>query len=193
MFACAGLSTEVSREKVLGLNLQVLPLVSPECSGSRERFLNIRRPGPDGSQPGRIGFMSTQRRDESRRRRTRCISSAVLPAWFHNGHADSWPEGMERRFERVSASGFPYRRSSSGKFVWPAREETRRGLPPLWAGSRTANFRSLNPAFPAPAVFLRLQLSAPLIPASLFCRAERYDGKRDLYFQHAARNAACNS
>ena len=193
MSACAGSLTESPGEGLGREFTGFTPCVSGVVRLTRTIFLNIRRRDPDGSQPGRIGFMSTQRREESRRRRTKCMSSAVLPAWFHNGHAGSWLHGLERHFERVSASGLPHQRSSSGKLVWPARQETRSGSPPPRTLSRTVNLRSFNPAFPAPAVFLRLHPSSPLIPARFFCRAERYDGKRDLYFQHAARNAACNS
>jgi len=192
MSACAGSLTEVPREGP-GREFTALPLADSEWSGSRERFLNIRRPGPDGSQPGRIGFMSTQRREESRPRRTKCIHSAVLPAWFHNGNEDSWPEGLERRSEKSLRADYRTKKvrlgSSSGLRVRRRITACR----PLRTGSRTVNLRSFNPAFPAPAVFLRLHPSSPLIPARLLCRAERYDGKRDLYFQHAARNAACDS
>ena len=75
--------------------------------------------------------------------------------------------------------------------VQPAFEAELPGLPPpLTAGriasrGKQARPRSSLPLIPFPLPHSRLHWTLPLDPAQLD-RAERYDGKRDLYFQHAA-------
>jgi hypothetical protein len=55
MSACAGSSTD---------GFAVPPLALPEDSGRKCKFYQVfRRPGPMDRAPGRIGFMSTQRRE----------------------------------------------------------------------------------------------------------------------------------
>jgi hypothetical protein len=94
--------------------------------------------------------------------------------------------------------------------VRPVFKADRRGSPPLRAVRRTAldtqaSPRSSLPHIPFPTGFAGLHrtlpqdpgrpqgLVGPQAPAGYHRRAERYDGKRDMYFQHAARNAAGNS
>lgn len=182
MCACAGSSTERFGARVPGVDRQVrYSCCRMVPRHERTIFSNIRRQGPDGPQLGRIGFMSTQRREENRRRRTMHTVSVVPPVWFHPSEHD-WSLGpSEREVEESLRSDH-----RTSQFIWPARQETRRGLPPPWAGSRTANSRSFHPASPSPAEFLRLHPPLPQIPAHSDCWVERYDGKRDLYFQHAA-------
>ncbi|MGB0066294.1 MAG: hypothetical protein WBP85_17780 [Terracidiphilus sp.] len=43
-----------------------------------------------------------------------------------------------------------------------------------------------HPPIYSPAVFARLHRTLPLVPAASGCRMERYDGKGNLYFKHAA-------
>ncbi len=67
----------------------------------------------------------------------------------------------------------------------------RRGSPPAGAGGRAAavtlkSFGSSFPHIPSSTGLARLHLSLPRVPAALSCRTERYDGKRDMYFQHSA-------
>jgi hypothetical protein len=61
----------------------------------------------------------------------------------------------------------------------PPLKRTTLGMLPLWGspGSVAIHF---------PAVNSRLHRALPLAPAAECCRTERYDGKRDLHFQHAA-------
>lgn len=151
-------------------------------------FWNIRRQGSDGPQTGRIGFMSTQGREQNRRRRMKRTISAASPVGFYPSEGDFRPGPRERGVEESLRSDH-----RTVHFARSARQETRRGLPPPWAGPRRANHRSCHPVSPFPANSLRFRPSLPQIPACPSCRAERYDGKRDLYFQHAARNAACDS
>jgi hypothetical protein len=42
------------------------------------------------------------------------------------------------------------------------------------------------PPIPSPAVFARVHPTLPHVPAAFSCRTERYDGKGNLYFKHAA-------
>ena len=42
------------------------------------------------------------------------------------------------------------------------------------------------PPIPSPAVFARVHPTSPHVPAAFGCRTERYDGKGNLYFKHAA-------
>jgi hypothetical protein len=70
-------------------------------------------------------------------------------------------------------------------------QEIRRGLPPVWeAGhtvtSLTGNRRSSLPLYPHPPVLENFHPTLPQFPAAYRSRTERYDGKRDLHFQHAA-------
>jgi hypothetical protein len=78
-----------------------------------------------------------------------------------------------------------------GQFVQPAFEAELPGSPP---GSACRFAASSQPAFPRsslpPIPFLsglaRFHLTLPQAPAAYRRRAERYDGKRDLYFLNAA-------
>jgi len=63
--------------------------------------------------------------------------------------------------------------------------------PPNWAARHAttgtpATRRSSLPLTPTPSVLERLHPSLPKIPAGKCRWTERYDGKRDLYFQYAA-------
>ena len=77
------------------------------------------------------------------------------------------------------------------RFVPVVRQDLRRGSPPFGAGRRT---KSSSPTahgsslrhIPTPSGTARLHLTLSQDPAAYRHRAERYDGKRDLYFQHAA-------
>jgi hypothetical protein len=61
------------------------------------------------------------------------------------------------------------------------------GSPPgEGASAATAILRSSFPPIPSPPVCARFHLALPLIPAALSSRTERYDGKGNLYIQHAA-------
>jgi hypothetical protein len=81
----------------------------------------------------------------------------------------------------------------NGQLVRPVLITDRRGSPPDLAGCRAplgtqATPRSSIPHIPYPSGLARLHPPLPQFPAVRYggLRAERYDGKRDLYFQHAA-------
>ena len=73
-----------------------------------------------------------------------------------------------------------------------ASPTSRRSLPPPGRAGfcsesvPRANHRSSFPHIPVLSVRIRLRHHLPHAPAGLVRRAERHDGKRDLYFQHAA-------
>jgi len=77
------------------------------------------------------------------------------------------------------------------RFVQLVCQDVGRGSPPSGAvlrsnaSSATIHESSL-PLIPPPFGRLRLHPSLPQVSAGLSRRAERYDGKRDLYLQHAA-------
>jgi hypothetical protein len=73
--------------------------------------------------------------------------------------------------------------------TWPVQLNIRLGWPPLWRAAGQRPLRQLPsgvPLIPFPAVSARLHPTLPRDPAAKCCWTERYDGKRDLYFQHAA-------
>jgi hypothetical protein len=61
------------------------------------------------------------------------------------------------------------------------------GSPPLGraAGLRPPRLIGYPPSL-SPAVFARIHPTLPHVSAALGCRTERYDGKGNLYFKHAA-------
>src|SRR5580692_10048120 len=59
------------------------------------------------------------------------------------------------------------------------------GSPPVrQAAAHRPRFNGCPP-IPSPAVFARFHPTLPHVPAALGCRTERYDGKGNLYLQHA--------
>ena len=78
-----------------------------------------------------------------------------------------------------------------GQLVRPVLKADRRGSPPPRVASRAAlgkqaSPRSSLPHIPYPSGIVRIHRILPHAPAGHRRRAERYDGKRDMYFQHAA-------
>jgi hypothetical protein len=78
-----------------------------------------------------------------------------------------------------------------GQLVRPVLQADRRGAPTPRVRSRAAlstqaSPRSSLPHIPYPSGSARLHPTLPHAPAGYRRRAERYDGKRDMYFQHAA-------
>ena len=155
--------------------------------------------------PGRIGFMSTQRR-ENRWRRTNCTGCAKL-----SGQAFS---GLIARYACAIASGgtappgVPVRLATNSLqlgyrivqlvqvvhfvlVVQFVRLEHRLTSPPFGAGpgaatGTPANHGSSLPHIPSPSGLARFHPTLPQVPAGRRRWAERYDGKGNLYLQHAA-------
>jgi hypothetical protein len=65
-------------------------------------------------------------------------------------------------------------------------QDIRRGSPPFGMANRQAGSRSSLPLPLFPPVLASVHPSLPNYPAGKCRWTERYDGKRDLYFQHAA-------
>jgi hypothetical protein len=65
-------------------------------------------------------------------------------------------------------------------------QDIRRGSPPTWMATPLAGSRSSLPLTPIPSALKSVHPSLPKHPAGKCRWTERYDGKRDLYFQHAA-------
>ena len=87
---------------------------------------------------------------------------------------------------------------SGYRIVQFVRQELRHGSPPFGAGPGAATGTAAThgsdlPHIPSPSGHARLHLTSPRDLAGRRRQAERYDGKRNLYFQHAARDAAGNS
>ena len=81
--------------------------------------------------------------------------------------------------------------SCISRYVQLVAPEIRRGWPPVWGAGRavsslTASRRSSLPLIPLPSAIESLHPALPQFPAAKSSRTERYDGKRDLHFQHAA-------
>jgi hypothetical protein len=171
-------------------------------------FQSFSRPGSCGNrEPGRIGFMSTQKRvscrhdapkraggwlfkDPSQVARyvwafagdiTAPFTSTILLAW-------SW-----------AATKFLHKDQTYRHFVQPAFAVELPGSPPPLRASGRLLRRHLarqltgcgvpaspgRPAIPLSSGFAPSPLTLPDVPAD-FRRAERHDGKRDLYLLHAA-------
>jgi hypothetical protein len=87
---------------------------------------------------------------------------------------------------------------SGYRIVQFVRQELRHGSPPFGAGPGAATGTAAThgsdlPHIPSPSGHARSHLTSPRDLAGRRRQAERYDGKRNLYFQHAARDAAGNS
>jgi hypothetical protein len=107
-------------------------------------------------------------------------------AWFRPSDEDQLPGTPLRMATNFLHSDRPLR-----QLVQPAFRADRRGSPPLWVGCRAAlgtlaSPRSSSRHIPFPSGLVRFHLSLPQFPAGYDRRTERYDGKRDMYFQHAA-------
>ncbi len=107
-------------------------------------------------------------------------------------HADSSggaaPRGFRRKLTSTDSLQSDYRNTRLDRLV---ALNIRRGSPPSRAGHRAEavtlkSFGSSFPPIPFSSGFARFHLSLPRVPAALRRRSERYDGKRDMYFQHAA-------
>jgi len=154
--------------------------------------------------------MSTQRRDgrsapttETGRRSTRHGSrlahcehlanranrlgqaNAVLPTWVFPAFA----AGQTAYLSAIAVQSILQQDiRSDTRNLQPVRSLCA-GSPPVKqpAPQRTFFDRLLGyPPIPSPAIFARVHPTLPHVPAAFGCRTERYDGKGNLYFQHAA-------
>ena len=171
---------------------------------ARARFSSISPAWSRWIAPGRIGFMSTQRRDgrsaattETGRRRMRHGSrlahckdranrseqaNAVLPTWVFPASAS----GQTAHLPAMAARGTLHDTRSDTRKQQPVRSFCPGSLPVRQA---TAYWPFLDRliGYPPilPAVSALFHPTLPHVPAAFGCRTERYDGKGNLYLQHA--------
>ena len=164
--------------------------------------------------PGRIGFMSTQKRASRSPRATGCCRDG----WFRR-QCTSCTERVEGRGRSVFPSPARFGCAAAGGGtaplwsiiwsigVWVAtnflqadlaigqrvpllltadRRVSPTHFPRIGAPGVTNSPRSSLPPIPFPSGLTRLHWTLPQAPAADQRRAERYDGKRDLYLLHAA-------
>ena len=192
-------------------------------------------------EPGRIGFMNTQRR-EDRWQRITCTQRAgasplsdrswspgwlsddeisaliaqlsrafakvgTAPDWFHPSDEDlspGAPDWFHPSDEDLSPGAPDWLATNSlqsdyrclnlvisAGFVCFVCKDSRRSSPPPGNGMRAATgalttHRSSLPFIPSPSGFVSIHPTLPQFPAGKRRWLERYDGKRDLYLQHAA-------
>jgi hypothetical protein len=158
-------------------------------------------------EPGRIGFMSTQRweshsapttakcwrgakRDWRRLSDTACAENREQPEVARTALHSSSPAMALTAPHREVTNSLQLDSCTSRYFELFA-QEIRRGSPPVWEvgltnPSLTANRRSSLPLIPRPSVLELLHPALLQFPAANRSRTERYDGKRNLHFQHAA-------
>jgi hypothetical protein len=190
MCACAGSLTN---------RLVILSLVFARNGLARKRpvFQVFRRPVQMDHAPGRIGFMSTQRR-ENRGRRISCTECARALREFISGfiaryggadaNGGTAPPGMIPAWLATNSPHLGYR------IIPFVRQKFRHGSPPFRAGlgvavGVSAIYGSYLLHIPSPSDHAYLYPTWPQDPAGRRRRAERYDGKRNLHFQYAARDA----
>ena len=121
-------------------------------------------------------------------------SSGLLVSAFSAqiDHADAGggraPRGLRRALTSTNSLQSDYRNTRPVRLV---SLNIRPISPPARAaqGAAAATLKSFGSSFqpiPSSSGFARLHPSLPRVPAALRRRSERYDGKRDMYFQHAA-------
>ena len=171
MSACAGSSTDASRANRSRCRPASLTLVPV---GSNLALLLAARVGFSSISPawsqwialGRIGFMSTQRRED--RRLARCTEREGAPSW-------------------VTTNSLRLNRCNQ-QCVRLVDLYIRFGSPPLrhaaQAEAVAQEFFRFS-AIPLPCPLCASPSSLAAGSGALRCRTERYDGKRDLYIQHA--------
>lgn len=111
MSACAGSLTKAVRG-VSGRRFKFASCVAAEWSGPQGKYFQVfRRPGPGWIAPGRIGFMSTQRRENHPTLATKDVRGvcwSISTPRAHAGYGDfrnaSRPAG---RIERVGSTKTP--------------------------------------------------------------------------------------
>ena len=154
-----------------------------------------------GSPARQVRFMSTQKR-EHRSQRTRCrdragagyipIPAAIARYVCAAAHGRTAPL-MSILCSALAWVATAFLRSDHhiGQLVRPVMKADRCGSPPPGVRHRAvlgkqASPRSSLPHTPYPSGLARLHPPLPQAPDGHRRRAERYDGKRDMYFQHTA-------
>jgi hypothetical protein len=166
------------------------------CSGPQEKK-EFSSNSPAWSlwiAPGRIGFMNTQRRDD-RSRVASCkdrlgSSGSEAPTY----RVESLPANAPGQ---TAPLGAPALAATNSLRMDRANQQPIRLVcfafrpgspPPRQAATQRPSFdRPLgSPPFPISAGYARFHSALPRVRSAFRCPTERYDGKRNLYFQHAA-------
>jgi hypothetical protein len=177
-----------------------------DCFGLQEQ--DFSRFSPAWSRwiaPGRIGFMSTQRRDGRSAPTTETGRRSL-----RHGSRLAQRKDLANRANRLGQANavsltWDFPASASGLTAYlPAmaarstlQQDTRNqqpvrffcpGSPPVRQAAALRPFFDRFIGYPPipPAVFAPFHPTLPHVPAAFGCRTERYDGKGNLYFQHAA-------
>jgi hypothetical protein len=158
-------------------------------------------------EPGRIGFMSTQRRESHSATTTEDCWREALRGWWSSSDTACAENREQLEVARTAlqssspatvvtaphweATNSLQLDSCTSRHVALVAPEIRRGSLPIWELGRTistpaASRRSSLPLIPHPPVLENLHPALPQFPAARGSRTERYDGKRDLHFEHAA-------
>jgi len=173
---------------------------------ARARFSRFSPAWSRWIAPGRIGFMSTQRRKgrstpttETGRRSTRHGSRLALCKYLANranrlGQANAvlltwdFPASASGLTAYLPAQAAPSTLQQDTRNQQPVRSYCPGSPPVRQAAALRPYFDRLigYPPIPSPAVFARVHPTLPHVPAAFSCRTERYDGKGNLYFKHAA-------
>jgi hypothetical protein len=170
-----------------------------DCSGLQEQdFSGISPAWSRWIAPGRIGFMSTERRDG----RSAPTTAAGRRSLRHGSRLARRKDRANRAIRSGQTDAiwiFPA--FASDRTAMAARNTLRQdhrnqqhvrsfgaGSPPLrQATAQGPYFDRLNGYPPlSSAGFAPLLRTLPHVPAAFCCRTERYDGKGNLYLQHAA-------
>jgi hypothetical protein len=139
--------------------------------------------------------MSTQRREDRTQRN--CMECArglghirlIVLAWFARAAATvgtAPPQAINRLFAAWLATNSLQPDHLFAQLAPFVEQDIRRGSPPTRKPNRPAGFRSSHRLTPIPSALATVHPSLPNYPAGKCRWTERYDGKRDLYFQHAA-------
>jgi hypothetical protein len=139
--------------------------------------------------------MSTQRRENRTQRNSTEYARRlghlwlIISAWFARAAATVGTAPPEATFRLLKAWLATKSLQSDRLFAQLApfvEQDIRRGSPPIGTADPSAGFRLSFPLTPIPSVLATVHPSLPNHPAGQRRWTERYDGKRDLYFQHAA-------
>jgi hypothetical protein len=139
--------------------------------------------------------MSTQRRENRAQRNSTEYARRlghiwlIFSAWLVRAAAAVGTAPPEATFRLLKAWLATKSLQSDRLFAQLAsfvEQDIRRGSPPIGTANLSAGFRSSFPLAPIPSVLATVHPSLPNYPAGKCRWTERYDGKRDLYFQHAA-------
>jgi hypothetical protein len=141
-------------------------------------------------RPGRIGFMSTQRRENRWQRRSctervgKVFPGSIARRSCTDVNGGTAPPGFSEWLATNSLQ-------SGYRIVQLVLQDLRHGSPPFGAvpGAATgtpATHGVPPPHIPSPSGLAPLHPTLPRVPAGRRRWAERYDGKRNLYLQHAA-------